>query len=461
MLLMAGPLACLDATALEFPTAPGPYQTRLFVRECGELHQVWVLAPSDPGPTLVDDCPLGGRYFVAYFASNPADLGLSRGSLELGTCAPDETLKCIETDLPNPEKGHLFSASRSANGALSAWEAATSGWPGEVAALRFRRPTGCPSYHRFSVDQGGYADFTGVFLDDERIVLMGDVDTTAPGAEPAIHLFETTVSQLRDEEPLGDPTAKLEGLRGSSISAHPLTGELLIGISNQAFMLRGPASGELVPVPHRDPARYPALLAIRPVTDSSLDLVVRDARFPDELEFYAGNSWAEPYRDEEPRQMVGTCISPDFQGQRAAIFWINESELIAMPHALRPELRGPVSTSSTAPDGYWHVIDGRPSWRRVPGREEGDCLSVMLLTKDRGLVAVTERLQFLAQQPEGWRAFEVQRFVRGAIDEELRRVTPIEGGFAYTREGKRFGYVVDDVLCQETVLERNELNDIA
>ncbi len=458
--LMASLSACLDAVPLSFPAAEDPYQSGFFVEECQNAYRVWAFGPSEPGPTILDRCPGGDRYYVGYFQAELAELGLEPGPVNLGDCAPEDRLTCTGGELPRSASGEIFVATLQADGSLSDWSEAEAGWPREVAELRFPRRVRCPAFSHVAIYRDGYERFLGVFLDSERVVILGNPDATRPETPASIHLFETTLSALRLGQLPEQPDAIIDGFQGISIAAHPVTKELYIGVGGTPLFLRGHLDGGLQAVTHPDPSRSAALLAVRPGSDEAEELVVRDPEISNELHFYRSGAWTPPFEDPVPGQMRGTCLSVRGSGQRASLFWLDERELVAMPHSKKKPNRSWVISATTTPDGYWHVTDGVPEWKRIPDRGEGDCLSLMADVPAVGLMAVTLTTRFYVRDPTGWREFEIRNLPRGAIDDELRRVAPIEHGFAYSREGHRFGYVADGVSCDELVLERNELDDI-
>lgn len=450
-LLGAGLLSCVDASSIEWPKVAEPFQSRIFARECNHQLEVWAWDTEAPPALTSGRCESGLRYFLAHFEASLSELRIEPGPVRFEPCSPALGRRCTEEPLPSPGPEGLYAATPGSDGARVEWVQAER-WPASIGERRFPRRNRCPEPVRKAHLVEGYLRFKAAFLDEERLLLMGE--PSAPTGGPYfIHLFDTSLTELRAG---GLPSAPNRGVfpyRGTNLEVDQ-TGRAFIGLSEPAAFLVVSPDGEHHLEPHPVEGRRAAQVALRPGARPAPELVVRDPAFSSELHFYGPLGW-RPFDGRS--QMVGQC-TPDSRGrgQNAAMFWRNEDELIALPNGFEPE--GRVDSSTTTPDGYWHVLDGRASWRRVSARQDNDCISRMAEIPGMGLVAVTKFPRFYQLRSDEWRELELSGLSRRLIEDELNDLVGIEHGFAFTREGKRFGYVVDGVVCDERAFDTTDLD---
>lgn len=447
---LLGPVSCVDGAVETWPTAPEPTRSHIYVRQCGFDVFAWASDGGDaPPPLTVEPCERELVRAIAFFDRPLAELGYEPGRLVVGPCPASAGRRCTEEALSSPGAERLYSAV----GAEPSpeWQASTS-WPASIADLRFPRRNRCPTTRDRSMTTWSYQRFDAAFIDDERLVLMGEPPPPADG-QHSLELYETSLTELLSVGLPDAPNRATFQRRGVSIQAGR-DGTVFVGLREPPAILVVSPSGDQQLLPHGWADRSPMHLALRPGSEDAPEFAIRDVDFSAEIHLFGPAGWRHL---NEPTRMEGRCTTSGGGGQRASISWKNADELLVLPNATG-RFR-PTSSSTITPDGYWHVVAGEPRWERVELHEPGDCLARVVFVPAMGLLAVTRAPRFYVQADGLWRERPPSGLQLG-FDGGIIDIVPIEHGYAYTREGRRFGVVADGVLCEERALDNTDLNVI-
>lgn len=448
----AGLLACVEGTAVSWPAAPPGAESALFVRQCGaELSVDAFELPSAPVP-FVEHCGSDSVYWLVYLDSQLAARGLRPGPQETRGCDESTFACCREVSLPEPAAGFVFRARRF-QGETTFSEPAESellGWPSELAALRINRECRCPSQPPRVENRpaDGYGKVRIARLEGEEFLVLairqpGDAELTRDA-----DLFVTTVSELRSSGFPETPFASITGSLPSDLAAS-LDGRYFVGqeiADGGLWQGRVGEPPERVELPGDDPRSGPRLVALRPGSGVEPELAITARARPEALVLYKAGAFSTYGRASD---MVGRCRDSG-RGQRAALVWRDEDELVAMPAEAREEWRvGQPDTSTNTPDGLWRLRDGQIRWERLP-KPEGECLTGLFWTETFGLLATTYRPRILRLDERGWTELvQPEDFPPLALAGELRSLVDWDGGLLYARGTGLIGFHSGDAHCFE------------
>ena len=443
--------ACVEGQRLDLPPAAAGVQTRLLLENCDGDFRATVHLPSDPGSVLVQRCESSREFVVLDYLEPPERLGWTVGPLAFDSCASKPGECCYEASIPLPDTpGRFHRAVHDFGGNLGAWKPETR-WPETYPELLFPRRCYCPRFGRRQELQAvGYSALRLGVISEEKLLLVG---TRKIGDVTVSDVFETTLSALRaDGLPLV-PRHELLGFQAHSLDIDA-DGNFVIGNNLGPELVLGRYGGSLTHLVVPDPSARSTHFALSRASGSDVELIGMSEETAGRLYRYRAGAWEAPIFDGRS-SMQGRCAPPVTLRQRAASLRISDREQVFMPTARGCLDDGRVCSATTAPDGFWHVVDGTPSWARVDKMEDS-CLAGFGHSPEFGIIVLTRWPRILQHVSGAWRDLVAPELLGlGAADQEVRSVAAIPGGLLYTRQGGRLGAVVEGFVCPEVNLGFN------